>query len=314
MSYYCEECCKHYKSAQSLYGHRKRCHYDIENTKNEVIEKSIKNTCKKNKEFICEYCNRNISCNFSLQRHYDTCKIKNRPDIEILELEQQTIKEFKDKVFDVISKEVDQKTFETVKNAINKVESDNVSMRDHNNVMNHSQNPVNSNNMNSNNININLVSLGNENLIDALSESEQLKILRQRCKSLETLVEHIHLNDKYPQFKSIYIDNPNRKDVHVYNEDYKNFILLDRDKVLNELIENRVNDIEDFYDENNGKLGDRTKKIVRKYLDKIAYECAKSEDSDTKYIKDVKKGIKNTIYNKRDKVKPIFKKLQLKNK
>jgi len=70
---------------------------------------------------------------------------------------------------------------------------------------------VNNGTINNTNTTINNVvvyQLGYEDL-SVLSKKEKISILNYGYKSLDHLIEHIHFNDNYPQFKNVAITNIN---------------------------------------------------------------------------------------------------------
>ncbi len=89
-SFTCNKCNKNYKSYKSLWNHNKKFHSDIyknytENiqypseTYTKSIQKIYKNEnqeSKKDPDNICIYCNKQLSCYYSLYRHLKICKIK----------------------------------------------------------------------------------------------------------------------------------------------------------------------------------------------------------------------------------------------
>ena len=322
MLFTCKICKKDYKSYQSLYNHKRKYH----------TEAHKKNIHKKNTPLECKYCMKTFTRKDNMKRHMKTCDMnyeedKNDNEIEKPQIDLNDLNKLKSYLLKGLSddNEDDIKMKNRITEKIIKMESDNVQIHGNdNNLMNHSQNlnysnnnittNTNSNNINNNsnngNININLVTLGNENLSEILPKSEQIMLLKRKCQYLEELIQHVHLNDKYPQFQNIYIKDPNRNDIHVYDAEADDFIIKDRDEEISDLIVNRVNDVRDFFEENQDELNNSTKQYVENYMNKIEYNCDLDEETD--YIKNRKNKVKRLLYNGRHKVKNNFKKMKLK--
>lgn len=331
MSNYCQICNKPYASYQSLFNHRKRYHSN--STEKNVLSKCVKNDNKlgclqlkkdtnviKNidKDFKCEYCNKSFTRKYTLTRHYMTCKVKY--NYEEQNCEPKIVENIKRTVLDIISKKVDSETLNEIKNSITKLESDNVSMGNSNNVMNHSNNPItndhsvknnNSNNHsnNTNSININLVTFGKENLLETLTEKEQIKILKEKRQSLNSLVKYVHCNEKFPQFQNVYVNEPRGSEIYIYDENKQDFKLANKDQILDQLIIDRMNDINDFHTRNHTKITKQTSDIIKDYIDRFDTEL--DHPTETKYIKQKKNEIKTDLYNNRQNAKNNIKKSRL---
>ena len=121
-----------------------------------------------------------------------------------------------------------------------------------------------------------------------------MKILKYRFNSLPQLVEYAHFNDKYPQFKNILITNTQNKLAYRYDIKKKQFIAVNKDDLLEDIIDSRMCDINSFYEELEEVLDTKTKEILDKVKDKI--------DNDPVYKELRKQDIKLIIYNNRKKV------------
>ena len=107
---------------------------------------------------------------------------------------------------------------------------------------------------NSNN-NIQLtINFGNEDLMNEFTDKEQIKILNKRYNCLEYLIEYTHFNDKFPQFQNMYIDDLKSNKAHIYDKHKQDFKVVNKNEMLDDLIENRLNDINDFYQKNSTNL------------------------------------------------------------
>lgn len=145
----------------------------------------------------------------------------------------------------------------------------------HNTQNNNTQNNTNSNNTQNNtnsnntNINIQIVPLGQENLTEVLSTNEQVKILKQNNKSLETMIKYVHFNQKYPQFQNIAIKDFDSNTGHMYDDETKEFIEVPKDDLIIDVIENRMNDIYDFMVKNENNISKKNYNIIEAFTDKF---------------------------------------------
>jgi hypothetical protein len=118
------------------------------------------------------------------------------------------------------------------------------------------QKMINSNNtinMTINN-NIQYVELGDEELSKVFSKKEKMNILKLGGGALDKIITHTHLNDAYPQFQTIIITNVKGNQAYIYNKNLKKFIVMDKTKILESLIEYRFDDLQFFYDECKDKM------------------------------------------------------------
>ena len=113
-------------------------------------------------------------------------------------------------------------------------------------------------------------------------------------KDAPQLVEYAHFNDKYPQFKNILITNTQNKLAYKYDIKKKQFVAVNKDELLEDIVDERMCDINSFYEELEEELDMKTKEILDKVKDKI--------ESDPAYKELKKQDIKLIIYNNRKKV------------
>jgi hypothetical protein len=152
----------------------------------------------------------------------------------------------------------------------------------------------NINNGTINNITYNIIGLGHENLTEVFSKKEKMNILKYRYCSLSHLVEYAHFNDKYPQFKNILITNTQNDLAYKYDTKKKQFIAINKDELLDDIVDERMCDINSFYEELEEELDEKTKEILDKVKEKI--------ENDPAYKEIKKKDIKLIIYNNRKKI------------
>lgn len=272
MDPYCEICEKVYSSPASLYIHKKKYHGD-----NNSITKAIQK--KEKSKHLCKYCDKEFSSNSNMHRHMRKCNVKNE---SLEKIKKMFVNSENHELFDMLLAQ-QSNSISGNNNQLNNNKYSNSNNTQ--NIQNNIQNNNNSNN-NSNNINIQIVPFGNENLCDVLSANEQIKVLKQKCESLEYLVKHIHFNQKYPQFQNIAITNLKDNVAYKYDEDQNDFVAISKDELLTDLIENRMNDIHDFC--TNNEISD---KLYNK-IDKLAENMEKDE-----YVLDKKQKMKLIVYN-----------------
>ena len=129
-------------------------------------------------------------------------------------------------------------------------------------------------------------------MIDKLPDNEQILILKSGYLSLKNIINHVHCNDKYPEFKNILITNPNNKYGYKYDSKLDKFILVSKKELLEELLGSRISDIDEFYEKHENKLNTRIKTAITNVV--------KNYETDKKYKRDVITETTAQIYNNRD--------------
>lgn len=306
--YYCKICNKKYANYNSLWTHNKKYHTIAVNAskQSDVTSKHQVNTneniVSNNSKNICLNCNKLFSCKQSKWRHSKKCKMVITIPDKDLEIEKVRLEKLKEetkltklKIKLQSMKRLDQKTFK----AVNKYLMD----RSYHNSQN---NNVNSNNIINNNYQI--LSIGNEQLKEALSLKDKKAIMNSRLCALEKMVEIAHCGN-YDKFKNIIITNLKDNFAYKYDEDKGYFITTTKNEVFNDLVSFRINDIEEIYDELStaNKIDSKTKELIQNFLDKIQNEDQPftDENEDIKYTnyKSYKiNNIKILLYNNQDKI------------
>ena len=277
----CKTCNRYYKSYQSLWNHNKKFHsinnHNITNH-NHTDNQNI--TINNHNKYNCKYCNKQFNFNQNKWRHEKKCN-------------KTLIKKYNDlKEENELLKEEFKKEIDNLKNQMLELMNKNCKMHPKtlqkiNKQMNNQLNNCNITN------NINIVQLGNENILETLSQKEKLKILSHCYGSFDKLIECIHFNPKYPQFKNIAITNLKDDYAYKYDEKQNKFIACKKEELLEDLLDNRVIDLEEILDENVEKINNvkvsKIKDLIDKLYDKeLLYNTKKSD-------------IKLLIYNKCDK-------------
>ena len=293
----CSICNNSFINIKGLQKHRRNMHtiycIDIERRKDEI------QNC-----YSCQYCEKEYRLAKSRWAHEKKCKIeKEKRDEEkrILELKnqqlEQDLKDHKDQIIKLqkkllSSKRLDTKTFK----AVNKILMD----------RSHSNNITNSNNVINNNNNYPILSLGNEDLVNVLTMEQKKLIMNSRLGSLEKIVQITHCGE-LNQFKNIIITNLKDNYAYRYDDKVGYFVTVPKNDLLEDVIMNRVMDIETIYDElqTANKIDPKTKKLIQDFLDKMANNDEPFFDNETKYdnFKTYKtNNIKILLYNNHDKI------------
>lgn len=277
--------------------HRRNMHtiycIDIERRKDEI------QNC-----YTCKYCDKEYRLAKSRWAHEKKCKIekeKREEEKRILELKnqqlEQDLKDYKDQVIKLqkkllSSKRLDTKTFK----AVNKILMDRSNYHSNNN---------NTNNTNNNNY-TQILALGNEDLVNVLTMEQKKQIMNSRLGSLEKIVEITHCGE-LNQFKNIIVTNLKDNYAYRYDDKVGYFVTVPKTDLLEDVIMNRVMDIETIYDElqSANKIDSKTKKLIQDFLDKMANNDEPFFDNETKYdnFKTYKtNNIKILLYNNHDKI------------
>ena len=281
MEFNCEHCNKSYKSYQSRWNHVNRYHNNTTLKKSSetsnITSKMPQNstTLVKNK-LSCSFCGKQLSRLDNLKRHEQKCKDKlnenkvSNKNLEII-IEKQS-KELAE------LKELIQKSLKIHPKTLQKINSQ------LGNIVNGDVN---------NNI---VIQVGNEDFNKVLTENEKLYLLNKYANSVVEMVKMVHISDdeKYKQYKSMYITNLQNNVAYRYDEESKKFIAVTKNELLDSIIENRLADIENFHTDYKEKITPFTSKQITKFIERMNNE---------KDYKDVKKEqIKFAIYNGREEI------------
>jgi hypothetical protein len=300
--YKCNKCNKNYSSYKSLWKHNKNFHTN-NNTQNNIVPPQITiKECVKLSTFICKKCNKSLSRSDSLKRHENKCTKVNEDKLKIelllKEKEERQIEILKLKLKLENSKRLDNKTFK----AVNKI------LKDRASIVNSQNNNINSNNTTNIQNNIKIVGFGKEEVYELLSLQDKKQIINSRYLCLEKLVEIAHYG-KYDQFKNIIITNLKDNFAYKFDEKLGYFVVTTKNDIFNDLISNRLIDIEAIYDELSeiNKIDEKTKVIIQNFLDKIQNEDQQFIDENenttfTNYKTYKINKIKILLYNNQDKI------------
>lgn len=280
--YRCDICNKCYASYKSRWLHIKKYHNNnvVKCSKNVVInEKKCSNKCsnktlqKKIDGNICKYCNKQFCDRMYRWKHEQKCKLSiNINSTEIYEIKKQNEK--LEKQIEEL-KELVQKSMKIHPKTLQKI----------NNQLNMNNNGIINNNF--------IIQLGYEDFNKVLSENEKIGLLNKHSNSVIEMVKMVHVNpnNKYKQYKSMYITNLQNNVAYKYNDTCKKFIAVSKMDLLDSIIDNRIADTcKDYKD----KITPFTSNNIQNFLEKISNE---------KDYKDVKKEeLKFAIYNGREEI------------
>jgi hypothetical protein len=229
------------------------------------------------KDLECEFCNKLFTRKSSLNRHNENCINKISSDNKLKEenLNLKNKVENFEKEMEIMKKQL--------LHLINK------SCKIHPKTFNKINKQINNNNY------INIIQLGNESISDLFSQNQQIGILKCRHQCLSKLIKEVHFNDKYPQFKNILITNTQNNIAYKYDNKENNFVAIDKKELLDDIISERIGDIETFYDNQLEFLDTKTKEVIDFFINKM-------DDNKSEYYEDKVKEIKFLIYNNRNKV------------
>ena len=144
--------------------------------------------------------------------------------------------------------------------------------------MHGNNNTMNINNINKNtciqNINhyhqtnhIHIVELGKENVNEIFSDKIQKAILRKRYNSLNTLIKLLHYGKFSPQCHNIIITNVNNNVAYSYNARLNRFTAVNKNDLLERLIEFRKEDLEEMYAKHKDKMSQFSRDCMEQFFE-----------------------------------------------
>ena len=290
MLYKCKICEKEFKQKCHYTNHLNRLRPCEKLTKiSSLNPQNTSNHLKNNSKRTCSYCGYETERQDNYNRHLLSCKIKKK-DIEEKE-------EILNKLLSTIDQQKEQinQLIKTNENLINQMK------------IKHTQNNKNVKNQNNGTINnINIVAFGKEDL-SKIENKEFFEALTQMGYKIPAkMFEKIHINDKYPEYKNIYISDINRGKAMVHDgkkwklDKYKNIGDKLLDKILN-FMEERCEEIKD--DKN---ITDKKKMNMENKLKilQIMKDYEKEEEKERhEYLRSqCKDHMKMDLYNNKEKI------------
>jgi hypothetical protein len=329
----CNICNKIYSSYKTLWTHNKNIHKNNDNKSLINIKhvKNIKDNVKNIKSISCEYCNKIFNCRPAKSIHKKKCKIifdesklnqeKQNNEIELAKINKEIEIAKINKEIELAKINLELKKVEIRKeNSLIKKEQNShqtATIKKINKMLRQKISMTNSNNNNTTNIqNNNIVHnhfkiepFGKENILNIISDKEKKLIINQGSGSIEKLIEITNAG-KYDQFKNIVITNKRDNTAYIYDEKTNIFISCDKNWALNKLISNRLDNVEEIYNEldENNKLNDSTKKILSGFFIKFSDEDKifideNANNKEYKNYTDFKiDKVNNILFNNQDKI------------
>ena len=201
---------------------------------NTLIKKQTKG------KYICTYCNKSFTRSDNYNRHLNhRCKLKkqNNTEVELINKIENLLKE---------KEKMEVKIIEN-----NKI-----------NISNTNENSNNTDNSISNN-NIIINNYGNENMSYITHEYMQ-NIITSINSAIPKLIEYIHFNPEYPENKNIKISNKKLP----YAQIMKNgkWHLLKKNNIILELICDKFDMIEEFYEEILNKIPETKREEINMFI------------------------------------------------
>ena len=290
MEYSCNICNKKYVSYKSLWNHNNKYHrnnvvINLPELENNVVINSPENKVLDNR--TCKYCKKKLCDRKYRWKHEQNCKkieIENKTEIEEIKNKnakmEKEIAEYKaemEKLKDIIQKslKIHPQTLKKINNQLN-------------------NNTNNTNNGTINNNNITYVQLGSEDLVNVLSKSEKRGILNRKAMGINDLVELVHCSGKYKEFMNVYITNLQNTVAYRYDRKTNNFIVINKNELIDEIIDARIYDITKFLEEAEKVLEPNTAADIKRIINKMG------KDNSFKGLK--KEEIKFILYNNKEKI------------
>ena len=263
-----------------------------------------------NEEFSCNYCKKYFTLSKNLKRHINNyCKnrpIENKTEKTTQELEAFSFETMKTEMAQIIKQQIEQfmntncvvhpRTLNKLNNRMKMQLQMHNNSNSNNNTNNNTNNTNNTTNIQGNTINnqITIVELGKENLSNFFTQEQQMQILNRKYKCIDYLIETVHFNDKNKQFQNVAITNAHDAFAYKYVEREKKFIMVNKDNLLEEMMSYRIEDIREFFENQQG-LNETTYNAVKRFLDDM--------DDNEKKLQQKTRDIKLIMYNKRDLLK-----------
>jgi hypothetical protein len=256
-----------------------------------------------NKGYICNFCKTSFTRSTTLKRHLlERCKIRKEEIREKEAIFQELLQQ------NILLKDQNEK----LNNKLLEQNKLIIGLLEQNNNKNSIQNNKNIKNQNNGIINNIIIQHGKEDLskiddkvfLDAFLKNSGAKIP-------EKIIEGIHFNSKYPEFKNIYISDINREKVMIYNGN--DWILTPSNNITTNLLEKSIDFSENRYDELDKKILNQQKKSKIEYGLKIMelmkdfdinddeINITKEDKERSQYLREkAEEYIKLLLYNNKD--------------
>lgn len=236
-----------------------------------IINDTDINECKEN-EYVCKYCNKIFTRNWTLYRHVDErCKIKKQRENE------------KEIIFNELRLKLEklERSNEELRKEVEMFKKPNKNIKTINN------NKTQNNTVNNIGNTIVLIGYGKEDMTK-IDKNDIIRSLKGFNTPLK-LTETVHFNSKYPEYHNVYISNMKDKYAMIYEG--KQWSLITKTELIDKLYDDKKSYIEDNFEEFCEKLTHSQRRAMDRWLN--------IDDEDPK-VKAIKEDIKLLLYNKRD--------------
>lgn len=292
----CDICKKYYKNAERLSIHKIQRHND------QLIENKTIQSAKLDKH-ICKFCTKEFARIDNYKRHLMTCKVKKENDNikSDKELEQRIMTnkliKLMEKMIDTKCK-MDYREFNKLRKRMESSDNNVINNVVNNGPVNNGpiNGPINNGPVNNGTINnINIIAFGDEKLAEIFTDNEKKTVLNEKNNALTYLIEYVHFNERYPQFNNIIVTNNRANEAYIFDKDMRKFKLVKKNNLIEDLLDYRTCDIEDFFYELQDHLDPETRKIILKLAEH------RGDDDSTR------EQVKLLLFNNKDKVKHLLK-------
>ena len=258
-----------YPNVKSMYP---KCIQNVSKMYPNVSKKSIKSIISE-KRFICKYCEKEFKYSQGLSKHIKySCKKNKDEDIKELVRLLNEQNQQKDEQIKNMQKQIEQqheKMQRQIEKLTKKLQIQQINTNSHNRIV----------------YNINNYS---DTDYSHLTHGDYLNCFNDTNYCVKTLIEKVHLNTGKPENMNIYI--PFLKDNYIMVYKNNEWMIQNRNQIIDDLYQNNEYQLETWYEEFNEKYPEIVKSFQR-YLE--------NKDADS-VVNDVKKRLLMEFYNKRD--------------
>jgi len=299
--YSCKYCDNKYTHKQSKWNHEQKCKviFEEKNKENQINEIKLAEINSNEKIKLAEI-NKEIKL-VEINKEIKLAEINEKIELKKLEIRQEN---------SLIKKEEKAHSNPTIKK-INKMLRAQKELQNNININSNNNNTNTINNIQNNTVHnhFKIEGFGKENILDIISDKEKKLIINQGCESIEKLIEIINAG-KYNQYKNIVITNKRENDAYIYDDKIDGFITSNKNWALTKLITNRLDNVEEIYNEfdEKNKLSNNTKKILSSFFIKMSnedklYIDENSNNKEYKNYLDFKVDkVNNLLFNNQDKI------------
>ena len=100
-----------------------------------------------------------------------------------------------------------------------------------------------------------------------LNDKQILSILNQQMLSIEKAIKMIHFNKEFPEYNNVFITNMKDDIAYIFNGEQ--FICVQKNEILCELVDNHINEIELSLDKYKNKLPEKVVNKLKTFLDML---------------------------------------------